>query len=349
MRKVTIEYGQEVEGSAYGPLQPWSLTSEGDEDYRVQFRFTRTNTNSADTGRIRIYNLPPEFVASIRNGTREANADRASIMDDVRWRDDMDRRNAELRELAQANIVKVYAGYQDGTKQIFQGDITDLDVNSMGSDVDTITSINLGDAIIPLKFGWLNKSFDGNTKLADLLTSIITSSGILPSKQSLDFMDNVLPGVEVLEFRNGAIVQGDIKPNVDAIVARYGVQWFIRNGEFYLMPRGSLIDDFAIRLDMGDNLLRPLSELDGDDISFTMLLDGDVLPGRGFRIYDELGKPTSNYGYRADTVDYIGDTHANPWYCMVKGSRIEDPALLTDFAVLTPSPAIFSSENVAVP
>ena len=347
-RKITVEYGQNLE-SPYGPLRPWSITSEGDEDFRVQFKFNRTNTNRADAGRVRIYNLPPEFAASIRDGTREANEDRSRILDDVRWRDNLDRRNAELRELAQANLVRVFAGYEGQMRQIFQGDITDLDVNSMMSDTDTITSIDVGDAIIPLKYGWLNKSFDGNTKTADLLREIITASGILPSKQSLNFLDNVLPGVEVLEFRNSAIVQGDIKPNVDAIVARYGVQWFIRDGEFYLMPRGALIDDFALRLDLGDNVLRPLSGLDGDEISFTMLLDGDMLPGRGFKIFDEDGRPISTFGYRADTVDYVGDTHGNPWYCMVKASRIDNPALINDFALLTPSPAIFSSENVAVP
>ena len=351
LRTITIEYGQDVPGSAYGPSNPWTLTSDESDDYRVQFRCTRTNTNKADSGVVSIYNLPRRMSEAIRQGTAEANEDRRRILKGTRFRNDIDARNAELRELAEANLVKVFAGYKGQSKQIFQGDITDLSTKAMNSDVDNVTSISLGDTIIPLKYGWLNKSFGGNSKTSDVLSSVITAAGIKRSKQAIDFMDNVLPGVEVLEFKNGAFVFGGVQPNVDAIVARYGVQWFIRDGEFYFMPRGSLIDDFAIRLDKGDNLLRPLSELEGEDINFTMLLDGDVLPGRGFRIYDEDGRRTSNFGYRADTVDYIGDTHGNPWYCMVRASRIKDDAFpsIPNFSVLSPSPEIFSADNVAVP
>jgi hypothetical protein len=151
----------------------------------------------------------------------------------------------------------------------------------------------------------------------------------------------------VFELRNGAFVQGGIARNIDALVARYGVQWFIRDGEFFMMPRKSLIDDFALRLDEGDNLLRPLGKVNGEDIQFTMLLDGDMLPGRGFKIFDTKGQPTSTFGYRADDVRYVGDTHGNPWYCIVQGSRIDE-----DFDVehraLTPDQA-FTSDSIAVP
>jgi hypothetical protein len=347
LRKITVEYGQNIPGSALGPLNPWSLTSEVDSDFRIQFRFTRSNTNRADTGRLIIYNLPPEFLSDIRSGVQEANDDRLRILEGPKFKGDLDGRNNELRILAQANLVKVYAGYKDGTKLIFTGDITSINMSSMMSDNDIITTIDLGDTIIPLKYGWLNKTFAGGSRLDDVLNSILKSAGVSASEQAKKFQLETIAGVEVAEFKNGMAVIGGIKRNLDSIVARYGVQWFIKDGEFFFMARGALIDDFAIRLDLGDNVLRPVSDLDGDSVKFTMLLDGDMLPGRGFRIFDENGQPTSKSGYRADTVTYIGDTHGNPWYCMVEGISIDDKGFPPALA-LTPDQA-FTTESVAVP
>lgn len=346
LRKITVEYGRRIPGSALGPLQPWSVTSEGDSDFRIQFRFMRTNTNKADTGRLVIYNLPPEFLSAIRSGVQEANDDRLRILDGPKFKGDLDGRNNELRILAQANLIRVFAGYKDGTKLIFTGDITSISLKSMMSDNDVITTIDLGDTIIPLKYGWLNKTFAGGAKLDDVLNSIV-SAFASQSEQSKKFQLETVAGVEVTEFRNGMAVIGGIKRNVDSIVARYGAQWFVRDGEFFLMARGALIDDFALRLSLGDNVLRPVSDMDGDSVRFTMLLDGDMLPGRGFRIFKENGEPTSKKGYRADTVNYIGDTHGNPWYCMVEGISIEDKAF-PPATLITPDQA-FTTENVAVP
>jgi hypothetical protein len=347
LRKITVEYGRQIPEGDYGPPAPWSITSEGDSDYRIQFRFNRTNTNTADTGTIAIYNLPPEFLSSIRSGVTKANADRRKILDLLQFKNDLDARNGELRELAVSNLVRVYAGYQDSTKVIFTGDITSIDLNSMRSDVDTVTRIDLGDTVIPLKYGWLNKSFAGGTKLEDLLAVLMKSTGLTPSQMMLKFQNEAIVGVEVAEFKNGLAIMGGVKRNLDAIVARYGVQWFIREGELFLMARGALIDDFSLTLMLGENVLKPVSDLDGDSTSFTMLLDGDMLPGRGFRIMDEFGKPTSKSGYRADTVSYVGDTHGNPWYCMVEGVSIDGKGF-PPATTITPDQA-FTTTNVAVP
>ena len=347
MRKITVEYGQAGQVSNYGPPEPWSITSEGNSDYRIQFSFKRTNTNHADTGRLAIYNLPPAFMASIKSGVAKSNADRKTILGLIRFKSDIDARNAELRELSTSNLIRVYAGYKDGTKLIFTGDITSIDVKSMGSDTDSITSMDLGDAIIPLKYGWLNKTFAGGSKLEDVLNTIMKSTGLSPSEMAKKFQNETVAGVEVAEFRNGLAIMGGIKRNVDAIVARYGAQWFIRDGEFFFMARGAIIDDFVLRLDLGANVLRPLSELDGDSVRFTMLIDGDMMPGRGFRIFDEDGEQLSNIGYRADTVSYVGDTHGNPWYCIVEGIKIDDQAFPPATALTAGQ--VFTTENVAVP
>lgn len=347
MRKITVEYGQEI-GSALGPSSPWSLTSQEDSDFRIQFRFSRTNTNRADSGRVSIYNLPLDFADAIRNGVQEANEDRARIMEGPRFKNDIEGRNRALKDLSEANLVKVYAGYQDGTKLIFTGDVTDLDTKSMSSDTDSITSIDLGDTIVPLKYGWLSKSFGGGATLDQILNSVISASGIPGSQQAIKFISNTIAGVEVAEFRNGLVVVGGIQRSLDDLVAMYGVQWFVRDGEIYFMPRGALIDDFALRLDEGDNVLRPISNMDGDRIKFTMLLDGDMLPGRGFKIFDTDGLPKSDIGYRADTVDYVGDTHGNPWYCLVQGSRIDDNNFPPAFSQFTRGEAI-DTGAVAIP
>ena len=190
--------------------------------------------------------------------------------------------------------------------------------------------------------------FGDGAKVDEVLNGMLSSLGVPMSDQALKFQAESILGVEVASFKDGAIIFGGLKRNADAIVAQYGVQWFIRDGEFFFMPRGSVIDDFFLRLNEGENILRPISKFNGDDIKFTMLLDGDVLPGRGFVIEDAEGERTSNRGYRADTVTYIGDTHSNPWYCMVAASRLKDEVATPRFVALTPSQAI-TSNTVAVP
>jgi hypothetical protein len=140
----------------------------------------------------------------------------------------------------------------------------------------------------------------------------------------LTFLDTNFPDVVALEFKNGYVVQGGIERNLDNLVAAYGVQWFFRNGEIFFMKRGDVFEDFAMGLYDGINLLLPQSKLDGDDIRSRMLLDGDMVPGRAFRIFDKAGRPTSQHGYRADDVEYTGDTHGQPWYVDIVASRIDE-------------------------
>ena len=208
LRKISVQYGQDIEGSPYGPLNGWTVTSESDSDLRMGFRFVRTNTNRADTGVLLIYNLPTELRDAIDSGAQEANDDRASILVDPRFRNDIDARNAELRELAEANLVLIYAGYRDETKLIFRGDITNLKVRAISNDVDFVTEITLGDAIIPLKFGYLQKSFGPGSTTADVVAAAVVAGGLPPSPQGEDFLKNALPGVAQVRLEFGHVMIG---------------------------------------------------------------------------------------------------------------------------------------------
>ncbi len=347
LREVRIEYGEDIPGSVYGPRTPWKITSKSDNDLRVTFRCTRTNTARSDAGRLNIFNMPEKFRDAIVSGVKEANTDRAFILADPRNKNDFDRRNDQLRQLAQANRIKIFAGYQGSTQLIFTGDIKRINNRSLRSAVDTVMDIELGDAIITFKFGWFdNNVFGAGTQVGNLLSTIVVAAGGKMSQQSLKFLAETVPGVAVSEFRNGMVIQGDITRNIDAIVGRYGVQWFFRDGEFFMMPRGSVLDDFALRLDQGTNVLDPIGNIEGEDIKFRMLIDGRMTPGRGFRIHDRDGKPTSVHGYRADTVEYSGDTHGNPWYNTIIGSRISAANFPEPFIVLTPAEAFSATESV---
>lgn len=349
LREVRIEYGEDIPGSVYGPRTPWKLTSQSDNDLRVTFRCTRTNTSRSDAGRLNIYNMPEKFRDAVVSGVKEANTDRAFILNDPRNKNDTDRRNDQLRQLAQANRIKIFAGHQGSVQLIFTGDITRINNRSLRSAVDTIMDIELGDAIITFKYGWYdNNVFGAGTQVGSLLSTIIVAGGGKMSQQSLKFLAENTPGVAVAVVKNSLVIQGDIVRNVDAIVARYGVQWFFRDGEFFMMPRGAVLDDFALRLDQGTNVLDPIGTTEGEDIKFRMLIDGRMTPGRGFRIHDFDGKPTSVHGYRADTVEYSGDTHGNPWYCKVVGSRISAANFPNPLFVLTPAEAATASESVVV-
>lgn len=341
MRKVVIKYGQpSPPGYAYGPRNPWTLTSEAANDLRVTFRFTRTNQSHADSGVLAIHNLPKEFADAIHSGFRDANLDRASILDDstynisegtrnktisARYRNDVEGRNKALQALAEANRIWIWAGYRDDLKLIFQGDITDLVMKTLDSEVDSITAISVGDSILTSVYGYLNnKPFGKNSYLKDTLVAVVSAFGSKISTQGLSFLNTNFPDVVALEFKDGYMVQGGIERNLDNLVAAYGVQWFFRNGEIYFMKRGDVFEDFALRLDEGRNMLRPIGNVNGEDIQFRMLMDGDMVPGRAFRIFNKDGKPTSQHGYRADTVEYQGDTHSTPWYTTVVASRIDE-------------------------
>lgn len=306
----------------------------------MQFRFVRTNTSSADTGVLSIYNLPRPFRDAIRSGFEDANDDRARFLGpESRFRNDPDGRNAALQALAFANRIRIFAGYKDDEKLIFQGDISDLKARSIRSGIDTITEIALGDSILTYKYGYLTKTFGAGSSLKDIIVGVVRASGAKVSDQALAFMDVTnLPGVVGLEFVNGAHISGGVQYNLDNLIEAYGVQWFMQNDEVFFMPRGAVLEDFSIRLDEGRNMLRPIGLIDGEDLQFRMLIDGDMVPGRGFRIFNDEGKPTARHGYRADTIEYRGDTHGNSWYNTVTASRISAD-LFVPFTKIAPSEA----------
>jgi len=350
LRKVTIQYGQDVPGSAYGPRNGWTLTSETESDLRIAFRFNRTNTNRADTGTLLIYNLPDEYRDAIDSGYREADDDRARILKGPRYRNDIEARNQELRELAQANIVKIFAGYRDDTKLIFQGDITEIKVRRVGNTLDTVTQIKLGDSILQLKYGYLQKNFGDGSSTGKTLAAIVSAAGLPASPQALAFLETSVPGLAQINMKNGLFVFGGIQYNVDQVVASMGVQWFVHNGETYFMPRGSVLPDFSLEMKDTVNVLRPVGKVSGTEIEFSMLIDGHMVPGRGFRflttgpnesaLSGAASLPTSTFGYRADSVEYRGDTHGNSWYCMVRGSRVSVDNFPAPFFSLTPEQAV---------
>ncbi len=340
LRKITVRYGQEVPGSTLGPRTSWTLTSENDNDLRMTFRFFRSNRSTVDKGSVSIFNLPRQLKDAIRSGVQEALDARSFIMSDPQFRCDIPGRNAKLRELSDANKVAVFAGYRDESRLIFQGDITDLSTKDLGSTLDTVTTISLGDSIILLKHGYLHQPFGANSELIDVLSAVVTASGLTTNPESLSFLGTTVAGVSTFKFENGYIAQGGIGLSISDLVEQRGIQWFVRDNEVFYMPRRAVLDNFSLRLDKGLNVLKPVDQTDGEDISFRMLIDGNMIPGRGFRLFEENGEPTSTHGYRSDEVNYTGDTHGNPWYCSVVGSRISLDTFPPPFAAITPQRAV---------
>lgn len=281
-------------------IRKYSLTIIGNSskvitELRIKFEITKSQRSYPNIATIELYNPNEETIGLL-------NADPLLVLN---------------------------AGYDGNLGLIFRGRIRNLFVNKVG--VDRIVTIYAGDGERDWQQATYNKTVSENLNVKDIVLELINTFNI-----SGDIGVGELQGLDVpADKLRGQSLSGSSKDILDNIADDYNFQWSIQDGEVTIVEEDKVLDSQAIVLvkrSTGMIGSPTLTEIGAD---VTTLLNPELLPNRSFRIESEtteiglsniqfrnLKKTRAEGDYKAFEVQFVGDTHSNEWYSIVKGNSL---------------------------
>ena len=103
-----------------------------------------------------------------------------------------------------------------------------------------------------------------------------------------------------------------------ALAKSAGLELSIQNGAIQLLERGLPLRDASVVLTSDTGLVGSPTVGDKGIVKFRALLNPDIVPGRQI----ELQSRALDGRFRAERVDYKGDTTAQDWYVDVEAKAL---------------------------
>jgi hypothetical protein len=212
-------------------------------------------------------------------------------------------------------VVQLEAGYAEKSGVIFLGDVRH--VSSSYEKPDWVTTLGSGDGEKATQFDRINKSFRAGTSLPTVLQEVAKSMGGigLGNLKQLAFT-GTLPGGRK-DFPNGVTVSGNSSRQMQRLVRSAGLEWSIQDKKFQLLEAGKTLQSVAIVLTPATGLIGSPTIGNDDVLSFTSLMNSDILPGRQIIVKSEQ----VDGRFRVEKCTYEGVTDGKPWY--VRGEAKE--------------------------
>lgn len=256
--------------------------------------------------RLRITGLDVAFKVE-KSTKREPNKAEVRI-----WNLTRDQRR-QLQELEQVR-VKIEAGYQDNTFQVFQGDLRRATSERDGA--DWITSIEGDDGGRAYLTARIQRSYPPGTTVETVVRDCARALGVGSGN-----VRELTAGASLLgagsTFPEGTVVSGDVSRELTRLLRSVGLRWSVQNGNLQILRRGEPLQTTAVRLSPSTGLIGvPQVNAEGG-VTAVALLVPDLFPGRlvQFDTVDLSG------GYRVEAVTYTGDTAADDWYATLECKR----------------------------
>lgn len=202
---------------------------------------------------------------------------------------------------ARRPLVQLSAGY-DPPPMLFRGDARKVEVTRDGP--DWVTTITAGDGEHAIRTARASTSFAPGTTLADALRSLGASMGVGAGNLSTAAAaaSQVLP--------EGAVVRGSAAAELTRLCASAGLSWSIQDGVLQVLPVGRALSRVAVELGPDTGLVGSPEKGKGSAVKAKALLIPDLVPGRLVVLRSEVIRGT----YRAEEVEYTGDTRGDDWY-----------------------------------
>jgi hypothetical protein len=213
-------------------------------------------------------------------------------------------------------VVQLEAGYKAKSGVIFLGDVRD--VHSEYQAPDWVTTIESGDGEKATQFDRINKSFTKGTNLASVLQEVAKSMpdiGIGNLKQLA--LSGTLPG-GTKTFVNGVTLSGSASKEMQKLVRSAGLEWSIQDKKFQLLEAGKTLQSTAIVLTPATGLIGSPTISNDGVLTFTSLLNSDILPGRQLVVASTQVQGT----FRVERCTYEGVTKGQPWYVSGEAKEI---------------------------
>lgn len=216
----------------------------------------------------------------------------------------------ELRAAIQKSLtrVQVYVGYENtGLSLLSQGGVLSSVSERSGADIVTTVTI-----------------LDGYSATSQAITNM-TASGSQPVSSLISDLAKQLPGVTVGEIN----VQGDVggkgrsissptSAALDDLSTEYGFSWSIQDGVFQAIDDSGYGSGTGVVLGSpSKNLISAAPVLSGPNqmqtgVKIKAIIDPSVKVGYPVKLNSSIN-PDLNGIYKAHTIAYSGDTHADTW------------------------------------
>ena len=266
------------------------------KDLRISFKINKSLTGFPNLAEISIYNLKEEN----RNKFKEDSK------------------------------VELYAGYKGNVKLIFKGEIRNF--NNEYAKPDYISTIFAGDASKTLETAKVNKTLGKGATTETIYNELISNlEGV--SKGITDGLKDCITNKR--SILKSIILSGSVKKWLDLISETCGFDYSINDGIIETVSKGKSINDEPTLLINQNNGLIGIPEITEIGVDIQMFLRPEIKLGRTFKVnsvstkinvgnllFREVRKSTNNNTYRINSIEHIGDTHANDWSTSLEGQIV---------------------------
>lgn len=323
-RHLKLVYGDQAQELGTGPARPFTLNNFAGRGLRVTFRTFRSNRGDPDRATINIYNLPIELRQSLRADLEAQWKARREVQEETT--DDVVRAD-RLRRISDAFRVNLFVGYgpdESDLGLLFRGDLLDVTPSVRRGGKDTITRLMLGDTLLALRDSYMRQAFGTGATLPNILRGAAAAAALPIDEGSERLISIIGPNAVITKVENGWVGVGRVADTITEIIDQFGLQWWVRNGTLYFSRQGSTLSDFALQFTEGLDILDHVEGAVYGDIRARVLLNPDIVPGRGVLLRQKEGPPGDitfdDSGYRIDQVTCQGDTHGTAWWADFLGA-----------------------------
>lgn len=227
---------------------------------------------------------------------------------------------AEIEQAEEAQVI-VEAGYERlrGLETIFRGEIfrargaNPPSLSTSLSMVDAVTSIEARDGGRAYQRARVSQGFEPGVSLATVIRALTDAMGIGEgnARDAVALAELEAGGAT---FPEGTVVTGQASRELTRLLGSMGLTWSVQHGALQVIRRGEVLQTDAVLISPSTGLVGFPEVGARGRVTVQAKLIPDLWPGR--RIDLESRRVTGSY--RARSVRYAGDSHANEW-----GARLE--------------------------
>ncbi len=211
--------------------------------------------------------------------------------------------------------IRLEAGYEAESKRLFSGDIRHVKSISEGS--DWITTIELGDGERGYRHGRVNRTFRKGATVADAIRDVAAAMNLsLPASVS---------GPELqAQFAAGVSLFGPASSELTRLLAPYGFDWSIQDGQLQILATGATRAQEAILISQDTGMIgtpefgSPEKRRKKPILMVRSLLNADIVPGGRILLQSSL----INGLFKTLKASHAGDTHGGEWTTKIEATKV---------------------------
>lgn len=211
--------------------------------------------------------------------------------------------------------VRLDAGYEDQTSQIYLGEVRSA--QSSIDDADIVTELTTGDGEKAIHKARLTRPIGPGAKTGDVLLELCKALGVGMGNASQVASKLASKGFAQVHGKTGSVLHGRVADQITDLCRSCNLEWSIQDGNIQILDRGFALQGKSILLSGSSGLIESPTVDTNGVLEATCLMIPDLRPGVLVTV-DTLGVKG---GYRVTHVTYTGDTRGTEWYAKIHGKR----------------------------